>query len=55
MRELRIASSQDAIVAKLNADLLMQRFLDVNLRENAETLGFQSLDRARDSFVEPGL
>ena len=52
MREVRIASAQNAISGKIRANLCLEGLRDINVREDAETLLLQRLDDAFDNGVE---
>jgi len=43
MRQRRVAGAQDAIAAKLDAELLAERLPDVDFGDDAEALQFQGL------------
>ena len=47
-----IASAKDAIVAKLDPQLFLEGFLDVDLGDDAETLLLQGFRRPADRVVE---
>jgi hypothetical protein len=50
--ELRVASAENPIGAKILAELRLERGSDVDIREDAETLALQRVDHARNCLIE---
>ena len=51
MRELGIAGAEDDVRTAVHAELVLHRLLDVDLGDDAEALGFEGLEDARQDRV----
>ena len=52
MSELRVAGTQDQVGVALDVELLAERGRDVDLGQDAESLGLEQLDDARPQLVD---
>lgn len=55
MSERRIARAQDAVITEVDVDLLLERFLHVDLGDDPEALLLEAFNRAAHGLVEPEL